>query len=100
MLTFQAIADAQMMERAIRILEIGIGLAQREVQRDPPLVGQLVLAGPQLFQPGQAIIAVGKRPDRRVVELDSDVVRRDPDRFLVAARRLVDPPGTMASAAR
>ena len=38
-LTFQTIAGAQVMERAIRILDIRIGLAEREVQRDPLLVG-------------------------------------------------------------
>ena len=63
MLTLQTIAGAQMMERTIGILEVGIGFAQREVQRDPPLVGQIVHAVAQLFQLGQARIALDKRPD-------------------------------------
>ncbi len=89
-LTLEAIAGAQMMERAICILEIGISLAEREVQRDPLLVGQIVLAGPQLFQLRQAGIAIGERLERRVVELDADIVGRDPDRLFVAARRFVE----------
>jgi len=80
------------MRRTVWVLEVGIGLSEREVQHDPLGVGKLILAGVKFFQPGQAKVAVRKRLDAGVVVLKANVFRRDVDRRLVGARCFVNAP--------
>jgi len=57
MLPLETIAGVEMTKRTVWVLEVGIGLSEREVQHDPLGVGKLILAGVKFFQPNQAAIA-------------------------------------------
>src|SRR3569832_1438148 len=87
----QRIAGVEMLQRPLTIADIGIGAAEREVQRNPLTLGKRRFAGRRRLQKRQPRIVRDEPLDSGVVELEADIVGVKRECGLIGPARFVEP---------